>query len=144
MTRTTLRRVAPAALVLILALPLPAAATGGLADASFAFGRAGGSILPYRVAIGRSGAVSASGAVRRSRLVSRVPIATMNGLLAHARRAGFFRMTLQTDCPRALPDVARFYITVSTLSRTRTVAVHGGCRTAFNRLLDALHRSVER
>jgi hypothetical protein len=131
-----------AALVAAAALPLPAAA--GQAQASFAYGRAGGNIAPYRVTIDRSGAVSASGAIRRSSLVPRIPATTASRLLARARRAGFFAMPRRTQCPRTLPDVAGFSVTVSTPSRTRTVAVRGGCRPAYNRLLAALETAVRR
>lgn len=114
---------------MLLATPPPA---------GFAFGREGGSIRPFTVAIAASGRVSATGAAPpvRQRL-------TKQQLAALARAAaadGFATLPARTTCPGTLPDVADQYIRVG----GRTVRVHGGCVARFNRLWATLNRAAAR
>jgi len=137
-----MRRVLPA---LVLVLALPASAAGGrTAHASFAFGRAGGTIAPYRVSIARDGAVTSSGAIRKASLVRRVAPRTLDELLVRARAAAFFAMPKYTSCPKTLPDFAAEFVRVTTSGRSRTVSVRGDCRPAFTRLFNAVRSAASR
>ena len=129
-----------AALGLALALPLSVAAAthhgaARTGTASISFGRRGGNIAPYRVTIARTGAVTATGAVRRAGLVPSVSTDAVGGLVALARAEGFAAMPGQTYCRGSNPDFSSSFVTVTTTTGSRTVAVRGSCRAGFTQLL---------
>jgi hypothetical protein len=120
------------------ALALAAAAAASVPSATaadqtgFAFGRAGGSIRPYTVVIAVTGAVHSTGPVTtRATPLSRLELAQLNRLTV---MVGFARLDTATNCPKALPDVARTFIRVG----RETVRVHGTCVAPYQRLFKAL------
>ena len=132
-------------LVLALVLTLPAvAASRGTAHASFAYGRTGGNRAPFRVSIARDGKVTSRGAVQKSTLVRRVPVRTLDRLLARARAASFFAMPRYTRCRGTLPDYAASFLRISTSARSKTVRVRGDCRPKFTRLYLAVRAAASR
>jgi hypothetical protein len=138
-----MRRLLPVILALVVVLPA-AAAGGRTAHASFAYGRTGGTIAPFRVSIARDGTVTASGDIRKASLVRRVPVRTLNRLLARARAASFFAMPKYTRCPRSLPDFAAPFLRISISARSKTVTVRGDCRPRFTRLYRAVRAAASR
>src|SRR5437868_5157855 len=99
-----------------------------LAQTGFAFGRAGGNIMPFTVSIATSGRVTATGAApEHATMVSKLRLANLNRAVLDAR---FGTMPAVTNCPGTLPDIASEVIRVG----GRTVRVHGGCVVRFNRL----------
>lgn len=129
-----MRRPAAVASLSALALALPAA--GAVQPTGFAFGRIGGNIRPYTVAIANSGVVRVSGAVNvgRKRL-SAVQLAALNRV---ATETSFTMLPASTMCSGSLPDVASTFVRVG----ARTVRVHGGCVPRYQRMLKALRASV--
>jgi hypothetical protein len=129
----------PALLFAALLLVLP---PGGVAAPAgqplFQFGRAGGNIAPFTVAIRGDGRVTRSGAVRLAHPRVRLSRTKLRALLATAGADGFWSLPRRTMCADALPDVASFYVTIHTASRTRRVSVRGGCKPGFTRIYRAL------
>lgn len=107
-----------------------------LAQTGFAFGRTGGSIMPFTIAIAANGRVTASGpAPAHTAQVSKLRLANLDRAV---RVAHFATMPAATNCPGTLPDIAWQLIRVG----GRTVRVHGACVTRFTRLWTAMNRAV--
>jgi hypothetical protein len=124
-----------AAVASLLLAPLAASAgSGSNASAAFTFGRSGGNIAPFTVAIARNGSVSAQGAVRLDNPRRIVSADARAGMLDLARAEGFFSLPKTISCPRTLPDVASFFVSIKRPAGTTTVSVHGSCKPRFNRL----------
>jgi hypothetical protein len=125
------------AIGLVGAALLPAPAAQAKASLAFAFGRKGGTILPFEVKIFSDGSVSVKGPVRR---IERVTVSP-NGLaalrkLAQAER--FFSMPGFTRCPEPIGGLATSYIRVRIGNRDKTVAMYGRCNRRFVELLVVL------
>jgi hypothetical protein len=132
-----------AALTAALAVPLVVFAGGSAkrqASPSFSFGRTGGNIVPMKVTIGSTGAVTADGPVQPTAKTASTPL--RNGLAKLARAEGFFTMTTSIFCARTNPDVASQFVTVNAFGKTRTVTVHGSCSAPFQELYAVLSASV--
>jgi hypothetical protein len=107
-----------------------------LVQTGFAFGRTGGNIMPFSIAIAANGHVTATGAApAHTATVSKVRLATLERAAGDAKLQTMPAMTL---CPGTLPDIAAQYIRVG----RRTVRVHGACVARFNRLWAVLNHSV--
>lgn len=119
------------AVLLAAALLLPA-------KTGFAYGRAGGNIIPFTVTIATTGAVRATGAAPdHVATLTKQQLADLNRIAYDVR---FATIPVVTACPDTLPDVAAQFIRVG----GRTVRVHGGCVRRFNKLWAALDRAVAR
>jgi len=133
-----------AAFTVALAVPLAVLAGGSgkrqAAAPTFAFGRTGGNIRPAKVSIGKDGRVATTGSANATLTLASLPL--RNGLARLARAEGFFTMPTSTACPGVLPDVASRFVTVAAFGKSRTVAVHGTCRAAFEELYAVLTASV--
>jgi hypothetical protein len=115
---------------------LVAAALLATPQTGFAFGRTGGNIRPFRVAISTDGAVHASGAApRHERTLTKLELATLNRVAYETR---FAMLPAHRECVRALPDAATLFIRVG----GHTVRVHGTCVSRFNRLWTTLAKSI--
>lgn len=128
------RAVSLLALVGCLAAAAPAAALP--TQVAFAFGRTGGSILPFAVTIASSGAVRVSGPVRAGQRT--LTSAELLRLTRLAKSVRFSSLPATTRCPATLPDVATTFVQVG----LRTVRVHGSCVPRFTRLWSALSAAV--
>jgi hypothetical protein len=117
-------------------VPLLLAAALASPQTGFAFGRVGGSIMPFTVTIATSGAVDRDGAAPgRAKHLTKQQLAVLNRVALETR---FTRMPAVTACPNTLPDVAAQFIRVG----GRTVRVHGNCLRGFNRLWAALAKTI--
>ena len=130
-------RLAVLSAALLVAVPAAGAARAE-APPLFAFGRIGGNIQPFRVAIRPDGTLAHSGPVRIAHPGVRLSKAKLAALLGLARAQHFWTLRRRTVCRQALPDVASLYVTIHTSTRTRTVTVRGECSTRFNRVYRAL------
>ena len=124
------------------ALALAACSTGAAAGEapSFVLGRTGGNIAPFTIKVDADGAVTSTGPARFAR--HRVSEATLETLLAVARREEFFTLPRRIQCPKALPDFASDVVTVRSAAATRTVLRHVGCSARFNAVYRALATAV--
>jgi hypothetical protein len=132
-----------AAMTVALAVPLVVLAGGSSkrqTPPSFAFGRTGGNIIPFRVTIGKDGRVTATGPQKLT--LTFATVALRNGLAKLAQAEGFWTMPAFVSCPGTLPDVAAHFVTVSAGGKTRTVTSHGSCKAAFEELYAVLSASV--
>jgi hypothetical protein len=121
-----------ALLALVLALAHPAAP----AKTGFAFGRAGGNIMPFTVTISTTRAVAVTGAApEHASTVTKERLAALNRI---AFMVDFATLPPLTACKNTLPDIAAQWVRVG----ARTVRVHGTCLSRFNRLWTALNRAV--
>ncbi len=109
---------------------------------SFVFGRTGGNIEPYSVTITSQGAITTVGPVHLRNPDKKLSQNALGGLVAVARHQGFFSLPRRIGCAGALPDFASAFITVSTVSRRRTVTVHGHCSGRFQKLYGALQAAA--
>jgi hypothetical protein len=118
------------AICLAAAVVLPAPAAGAKASVAFAFGRKGGTILPFEVKIFSDGRVSVKGAVRRIERVTVSPegLAALRKL---AKAERFFSMPAILRCPEPIAGLATNYIRVRSGNLDKTVAVYGGCNKRF-------------
>ena len=117
------------AVLLVAAMLLPG-------QHGFEFGRTGGNIRPFTVTISTTGVVRTAGAApAHLGVVSKHQLTVLTGIALAVR---FTSIPAVTACPNTLPDVAAEFIRVE----GRTVRVHGGCLTRFNRLWTALNRAV--
>ena len=108
------------------------AIVAALAQTGFAFGRAGGNIMPFTVSIATSGRVTATGAApAHTTKLSKLRLANLNRAVLDSQ---FEAMPAVTNCKGTLPDIASQVIRVG----GRTVRVHGGCVARFNRLWTAI------
>src|SRR3954462_11010166 len=97
---------------LLLAAALAAPQTG------FAFGRVGGSIMPFTAAMATSGVVKRDGAEpAAAKHLTKQQLAVLNRVAVETQ---FTRMTPVMACPKTVPDVAAQFIRVG----GRTVRVH--------------------
>jgi len=132
-----------AALTVALAVPLAVLAGGsakGAAPATFAFGRTGGNIIPFKVTIGKDGRVTTTGSGHVT--LTQASTALRNGLAKLAQAEGFWTMPAFTACPGTNPDVAAHFVTVNAGGKTRTVTSHGSCKAPFEELYAVLSASV--
>jgi hypothetical protein len=114
------------ALVAVLAAP----------HTGFAYGRAGGNILPFAITVATTGVVRSTGpAPEHVGRVTKDQLANLNRI---AFETQFPTLPARTACAGALPDVSDAFIRVG----TRTVRVHGSCVPRFNRLWSALVRAT--
>jgi hypothetical protein len=115
---------------------VPLLLAAALVPTGFAYGRVGGSIMPFTVTIATSGAVTAKGpAPGTATRLSKEQLAVLNRV---AVETNFTKLPAVTACPNTLPDVAAQFIRVG----GRTVRVHGSCLARFNRLWTALVRAT--
>jgi hypothetical protein len=122
--------------VVALAAFLPSAG-GSAAQRGFEFGRIGGNIRPYSVAIANNGRVHVTGPVAVGRTtLTPLQIAGLNRVATSNR---FTTLAAVTNCPGTLPDVAATFIRVG----ARTVRVHGSCLTRYQHVWTALTRAVK-
>jgi hypothetical protein len=120
--------------VLAAVLPSPASAA---AQRGFAFGRAGGNIMPFTISISNDGIVRTTGPVHVGRRkLTLQQIGTLNRVAA---TNGFSAMAAATNCHGTLPDVAATFVRVG----ARRVQVHGACVPAYQRVWQALARAVK-
>ena len=131
--------------VVTVALAVPLAVVAGSSGKrqpppSFAFGRAGGNIVPLKVTIGVDGRVATSGPVQVTATTASLPL--RNGLAKLARAEGFFTMASSLSCGRVNPDIAGRFVTVTAQGKTRSVTVRGSCYPAFEELYAVLSASV--
>ncbi len=133
-----------AAVTVALAVPLAVLAGGAAGKQqppTFAFGRSGGNIVPFKVVIGSDGRVTASGPVKVT-AAGPLSLPLRNGLARLARAEGFFTMATSLSCGRVNPDVAGRFVTVTSGGKTRTVTVRGSCYPAFEELYAVLSAAV--
>ena len=140
MTRISLRRIVPVALVLAVALPVSISAAqpsagraSGHSGAAFAFGRTGGNIEPFTVTIARDGSISSSGAAPAN-LAPHASLDAVDGLLKLARTEGFYALPSLVLCQGELPDFAGQFVTIKTGTSSKKVTVRGSCRVGFTQL----------
>ena len=132
-----------AALTVALAVPLAVLAGGGgkrQSSPTFAFGRTGGNIIPFKVTIGRDGRVTTTGSGHVT--LTQASTALRNGLAKLAQVEGFWTLPTFIACTGTNPDVAAHFVTVSAGGKTRTVTSHGSCKPAFEELYAVLSASV--
>lgn len=124
--------------VLGAALLLVPAAAAAKPKTGFSFGRLAGTIRPFTVTIEVDGTVRATGpAPAHRKRLTKLQLANLNRV---TYLVDFEHMPAVTACPKALPDVSAQFIRVG----ARTIRVHGGCLTGFNRLWTALLRNTKR
>jgi hypothetical protein len=123
--------------IVALAGAFAASASGAAASTRFAFGREGGNIRPFTVAISTDGHVHVTGPVRTGR--TKLTTAQLAGLALVAKQVRFTTLPALTMCTNSLPDVATTFVRVG----ARTVRVHGSCVARFTRLWNALRIAVQ-
>jgi len=126
---------AVAAVVLVAAFAAPTSGAG--TSAGFAFGREGGNIRPFTVAIAAGGRVTVIGPVRVG--VTKLTTAQLTSLGRLAQQLHFATLPLSTMCPNTLPDVATTVVRVG----AHTVRVHGDCVARVTRIWNALRAAVK-
>ncbi len=134
-----------AALTVALAVPLAVLAGGTASRQSpptFAFGRSGGNIIPFRVSIGTNGRVAVSGPVTVTATNGPLSLPLRNGLAKLAQAEGFFSMPTLVSCAGINPDVAGRFVTVTAGGKSRTVTARGTCKPAFEELYAVLSAAV--
>ena len=123
-------------IVLAALAALLAPTAGAASKTGFEFGRVGGNIRPFTIAIANSGRVTATGAApTHAAAITKQQLANLNRI---AFEIDFARLPAVTSCPHTLPDVAAQFIRVG----GRTVRIHGSCSHRFNRLWAALNKTV--
>jgi hypothetical protein len=129
----------PRRTALALSTVLLAFLSGGAAPAqhdTFAFGRTGGNIRPYTVAISTRGVVTSTGPVQPAH--GTVPAATLRRLERLVTTTRFFALPALTLCAGSLPDFAASFVTVKAGAHHRRVVVRGSCSPRFTKLYEAL------
>jgi hypothetical protein len=106
------------------------------------FGRSGGNIRPFKASVTSDGRLESSGSGWIGPTGKTVPIEVRKGLLAFARAEGFFTMPPRAECSGALGDAATRFVTISTLSETHTVTVHGTCSQSFEEIYAVLEAAI--
>lgn len=122
---------------LLLALPAGGAART-LDQPLFQFGRTGGNIEPFTVAIRTDGTLGHTGPVRLAHPDTTLSQVRLARLLALARAQHFWSLPRRTLCHDSLPDVAALFVTIHTAGKSRTVLVRGDCSARFARIYRAL------
>ena len=128
-----LRAVAAVALAAGLAAP----GCGATTSTGFAFGREGGNIIPFTVAIAADGHVRVTGPVHVG--TAKLTKAQLTSLGRLAQQVHFTTLPARTMCPNTLPDVATTVVRVG----ARTVRAHGACVPGVTRLWNALRAAVK-
>ena len=105
---------------------------------SFAFGRIGGNIVPFRVAIRADGTLERSGPVRLAHPKARLSAQRLAGLVRFAGTQRFWSLPHTIRCRGSLPDYASLFVTIRTAEKTRTVMVRGGCNARFSHVYTGL------
>jgi hypothetical protein len=118
----------------VLAAPAAAGAT------SYSFGRVGGNIAPFTIAVAADGSVSTTGFAKPTK--TRVAPRAMAALAATVRAQHFFTLPATVRCSGALPDFASNFVVVRSGGRRHKVLVHGGCSTRFEKVYAALAAAV--
>ncbi len=123
---------------------LSVAATTGASTArpAFSFGRSGGNIARFTLAIATDGKVTATGRVELADPRHRVPAGTLRSLVDLAYAVRFSSLPASIRCPGALPDVATDFVTVRNALGATTVREHGSCNPRFRTLYGALVRAA--
>jgi hypothetical protein len=131
-----------AAVTVALAVPLVvlAGSSAKSAPPTFAFGRAGGNIVPFRITIGKDGRVSSTGPIRAT--APAASVALRNGLARLAKAEGFFAMAADLPCGPTNPDIAGRFVTVTAYGKTRTVFARCASFQAFEELYAVLAAST--
>lgn len=132
-----------AAATVALAVPLAVLAGGAgkrQAPPTFAFGRTGGNIQPFKVTIGKDGRVTATGPGQVALMQASTPL--RNGLARLALAEKFFTLPTTILCKGVNPDVAAHFVTVSAGGKTRTVTAHGACKAPLEELYAVLTAAV--
>ena len=132
-----MHRLAVLATSALLALPAAGAARTREGP-SFAFGRIGGNIVPFRVEIRSDGTLERSGPVRLAHPDARLSAHRLAGLVRFARTQRFWSLPPTVRCRGSLPDFASLFVTIRTAGKTRTVMVRGGCNARFSRVYTGL------
>src|SRR5438552_2593655 len=100
-------------------VPLLLAAALASPQTGFAFGRVGGNIMPFTVAVSTGGVVMRTGpAPGHTRHLTKEQLAVLNHVVVET---SFSKLPAVTACPSTLPDIAAQFIRVG----GRTVRVHG-------------------
>jgi hypothetical protein len=120
-----------------LAAAFAAPASGAGTSTGFAFGREGGNIRPFTVAIAADGRVAVTGPVRVG--VTKLTTIQLASLARLAQQLHFATLPLRTMCPNTLPDVAMTVVRVG----AHTVRVHGDCVPRVTRMWVALRAGVK-
>lgn len=134
-----MRRLLPVA-VAAVALAVPAAGSAHSVATTYAFGRAGGNILPFRVAIAADGAVTVTGPVQPAK--THVTARDLARVATLVRTQRFLSLSRSTSCAGTLPDFAALYVTVRSHEGSRTVRVRGSCSPRFSKVYAALAQAV--
>jgi hypothetical protein len=124
-------------LCLLAATAAPASAMRASSPLVFEFGRKGGTILPFQIAVRADGTVSVTGTVRRTERVTVSPQA-LAGLKKLALAEQFFTMPATTNCLGTVGGLATNYIRAHIGKRDKTVSVYGGCNKRFVELFEVL------
>jgi hypothetical protein len=128
-------------LAFVLALAVAAAAaTASWVATSYSFGRTGGNIRPFVIAIAADGSVHVSGPVRVLRQT--LTAQQTADLAALLRRERFSTLPATTRCTGTLPDIASEVVTVKAGTRSKATLVHGGCSPRFTAVYQALAAAV--
>src|SRR5436853_5448945 len=117
-----MNRIAVLAASALLALPAAGAARTSQGP-SFAFGRIGGNIVPFRVEIRADRTLERSGPVRLAHPDARLSAQRLAGLVGFARTQRFWSLPRTIRCRGSLPDFASLFVTIRTAEKTRTVMV---------------------
>lgn len=123
------------ALAVLAAAAALAPAAQASAKTGFSFGRVGGNIRPYTVAISADGHVRATGVTVGRTQLSKAQLAKLSTVAAASH---FASIAAVTNCPKTNPDVAATFVRVA----GRTVRVHGGCVARYQRVWTALTAAV--
>jgi hypothetical protein len=132
-----MKRILVLCLAAAVVLPLRSAGAGPPPSLAFAFGRQGGSIMPFQVKIFTDGKVSVTGAVHRIEPVT-VSQPSLAALRKLARAERFFSMPALTHCPQRVSGLATNYIRIRIGKLDKTVSDYGGCNKGFVELYDVL------
>ena len=127
------------ALALALAVVAAAAAAPRVAT-SYSFGRTGGNIEPFTIAIAAGGSLHVSGPVRVQRQM--LTAQQLAGLAALVRRERFWTLPATARCTGTLPDIASEVVTVKAGTRLKMALVHGDCSPHFTAVYRALAAAV--
>jgi hypothetical protein len=132
--RGVIRVLAVAAVAVALAVASASAAVA--ASPRYAFGRAGGNIVPFTVTIWPTGAVAVTGPARVGRRsLSRAQLAALAATVARGRLT---RLPVMRFCSGSHPDFALHFVTAG----GRTVFVRGSCSPRLSHVWNVLAAAV--
>jgi hypothetical protein len=119
-----------------VAVALGVASAAAAASPRYAFGRAGGNIVPFTVTIWPTGVVAVTGPARVGRTkLTRAQLAALAATVAQARLT---RLPVMRFCTGSLPDFALHFVTAG----GRTVFVRGSCSPRLSHVWNALAGAV--